>query len=126
MPSVLLVIAAVLMSGSCALAQAQCDRYCVVIKRALDDRKNNFGGLQGKLMGDFSDAWWTNISPPEMTCRLFYHHDYKPPKSSHPKLEPYWQFYCRTRDDLTNGKQHLKSVFSAFRQIEPKWKMVQK
>jgi len=105
-----------------ALAQAQCDQFCTVIKRALDDQKNDFQSLKGNKRSDVSDVWMANISPPEMWCEIIYNHDYSR-TSAHPRAEPYWKFYCADNEqDKPDFKKHAKGVFGAFRQLEPKWK----
>jgi hypothetical protein len=68
-------------------AHAQCDQFCTVIKRALDDQKSNFQSLKGNQRGDVSSAWMANISPPGMWCSINYRHDYSP-TSQHPRAEP--------------------------------------
>jgi hypothetical protein len=105
-------------------AHAQCDQFCTVIKRALDDQKSNFQSLKGNQRGDVSSAWMANISPPGMWCSINYRHDYSP-TSQHPRAEPYWTFYCSDNDTeqhQADFKKHFNGVFGAFRQLEPKWK----
>ena len=118
--------------GPCAvLAEAQCDQYCTIIKRALDDRSNQFSALKGTFLGggsgkpDDLDRWKTDVSPPNMLCGVI-HYDPKKERTRgdqawHPKGEDFWQFSCNP-DLGGDSKKMFGGVFAAVRQSEPKWK----
>jgi hypothetical protein len=108
-------------SGCAALAQAPapCDRFCALIKRAVEERANNFAKLQSEMVGDGLPS---SISPPGMECSVEYYHDL-PPTTQHPRGESYATLNCSTGKGFErDSKKQLKRVLDEFRRSEPKWK----
>lgn len=121
MRTVLLAVMAVVVSGCAALAQvpAPCDRFCALIKRAVEERANNFSKLQSEMVGDGLPS---SISPPGMECDVQNYHNLGA-TTQHPRGESYSLFRCFTlKGAERDSKKQLKRVLDEFRRNEPKWK----